>query len=482
MSKIIVTIDSKYNIKTKDLERQELLDLKLEFSKANPSYFKTRSMGYPTKGIPKNIILYKTTKDSIGLPRGSFGRIKLLLPNYKIKKLDLRTEKSLEKKIEFNEDFKFWSQQKEAIDIAVEKEQGLIHGVCGSGKTEILLGIFAKLQQRTLVIVDTLDLLKQWVERAKHRFKNINIEKIGGGKFGIGDITIASQKTVLNHVDKLKDKFGLVLCDEVHHFAAPTFDKVISEISARYRIGATATLKRKDGKEFIFYSAFGEVLYQITDADLLEDNKIFEVEFVVVPTEFECVDYVDIETELDGEEIVVGYNYHVLLRQMKLNKKRNDKILSILVKEIKRGHKCIVMADVISHCIYFQNLLKKKNIKSMLMVGEEGFEDQRENAPDKLLSGEIDCIIASKVVQEGFDLPILDRGFIINPSANNEARIQQQVGRLKRKAEGKTSARCYYFWDRNIRNFTNHLTKLKRKFKGLKFYVERKNKKHKKKK
>ena len=474
MSKLIICISDSYMIKESDLTKDELLGLRKEFSRRNPQYYKLRQLGYSTRGIKPNIRLYERRGRYICLPRGDLRKIKKLLPDYAFSVVDERFTNPLGKDIEFQKGFKFWTEQSKAIDIAVSEEQGLILGECGSGKTEILLGIFAELGQKTLVVVDKIKLMNQWVERIEERFKNVDVKVIGEGKWGIGDITIGSQKTLYRHTEKLRGEFGAILCDEVHHFAAPTFQDLISKMPAKYRIGATATLKRKDQKQFLVYAAFGKVLHKITDADLKEEGKIFEIEMVVVPTEFKCDSYIQTRTNMvSGEEEITGYDYHALLTEMKVDELRNQLILKLIKREVTRGHKCLVMADRIAHCIFIKRLLEKSGVKAGLMVGEKEFKEETDTAPDRLSCGKISVIVVSPLVQEGFDLPELDRGFIINPSANNEGKLKQQTGRIKRIWKGKKSAVVYYFWDKNVHRFDGHLKKIRKLFPKTKVFRAR---------
>jgi len=469
-----VKITNSISISASDVSRKKLIELKKEFSVHNPEYYKIKGMGFSTRGIKPVYQLYEHWKGRIWFPRGLMDKLKKLLPDFKFKVKDERIEVSLNKKVKLKSGFKFWESQINAINISVIKEQGIIHGVCGSGKTEILLGIFERLQQKTLVIVDKLELMKQWVSRINKRFTNINVGEIGGGKWKIGrDITIGSQQTLIKHVDKIRNEFGIIIADEVHHFSSPSFLELISKLNAKYRIGASATLKRKDRKEFLMFAAFGDILYKITDEDLSKKGKIFITQFIVIPTNFKSELYVQEKKKLDGEIEYYGYNFHALLGELKEDKERNELILKFIKREVKNGHKCLIMADRVSHCIYFRNLLLSNNISAGMMVGEKEYENERKKAPELLKQGKFFCIVVSPLVREGFDLPELDRAFIINPSASNELKIQQQSGRVKRIAKGKKDAKVYYFWDKEVVGFDRHIKLLQKLFKNLKIYREK---------
>ena len=43
----------------------------------------------------------------------------------------------------------------------------------------------------------------------------------------------------------------------MHHVSSPTFTRIIDEMPARYKIGLTGTLERKDGRHVVFRDYFG---------------------------------------------------------------------------------------------------------------------------------------------------------------------------------------------------------------------------------
>ncbi|MNC66479.1 hypothetical protein D3C75_1168750 [compost metagenome] len=59
---------------------------------------------------------------------------------------------------------------------------------------------------------------------------------------------------------------------------------------------------------------------------------------------------------------------------------------------------------------------------------------------------------------------MLNRGFVTTPTATNRRRIEQQVGRLERMAEGKNDAVAYYFWDYKIIGIDKHINDLAKRF------------------
>ena len=63
-------------------------------------------------------------------------------------------------------------------------------------------------------------------------------------------------KSVYNNLSSLRDSFSLVLVDEAHLCPAELFSTALNNLSAKVKIGITATPKRKDGKHVFLADYF----------------------------------------------------------------------------------------------------------------------------------------------------------------------------------------------------------------------------------
>ena len=48
----------------------------------------------------------------------------------------------------------------------------------------------------------------------------------------------------------------------MHHVSSPTFSKIIDTNYARYKIGLSGTIERKDGKHVVFRDYFGHTVFK----------------------------------------------------------------------------------------------------------------------------------------------------------------------------------------------------------------------------
>jgi len=123
----------------------------------------------------------------------------------------------------------------------------------GWGKTVGALIVAARLGRTTVIIVDQENLRLQWVEALTtlFGFAEKDIGTIKGDKWSWKGkaVTVAMVQTLAQRgVDEeLADYFGFAIVDEVHTCGAPTFSAVLLMWNATYRLGVSATPKRKDG-------------------------------------------------------------------------------------------------------------------------------------------------------------------------------------------------------------------------------------------
>lgn len=481
---INVKISNRLRFCYKDLDSDFFKEIKDSLTYGNPTYFKNKNSGYGTRGIPQKINNYDIEKGKIiSIPRGATYKLKEVAKKYNIK-INYIDER-LDIPHEFNSDIVLRSYQHKPCKQLVHFQNALIQGVCGCGKTIILLKAIEEIGQKTLIIVHEQKLQKQWLDQVVEHF-GIPAEEVGliggisKGKNRVKPITIAMQQSLLRNGIKYRDEFGCVVCDEVHRFAASTFQEVIDLFPAKYRIGATATPKRKDGKHFLVFDQFGKIVAEITDEDLLELGMTHEVKIVVVYTDFKYTGEYDkrkrkefIGSDENGnpiyEDVVLEkINYNDLLEKLTTDKDRNRLIFRFLSKEVENENFCILLSDRRKFCHNWQRWLGYEGLEAKLLVGGTEHKEEGDEAIRRIQEeGDLHVVIGTTVADEGLDIKRLNRGFSATPTATNERRITQQTGRIKRKCDGKTDAVWYYFYDHLVDGFEWHLKLLKKYFNNV---------------
>ena len=146
----------------------------------------------------------------------------------------------------------------------------IINAWVSFGKTFTALAIAGLFGQKTLVVTHTIPLRNQWV-REIEKVYGFTPGIIGSGKFNISTpIVVGNVQSLYKVMDQLYDTFGTVILDEMHHVSSPTFSRIMDKSAARYKLGLSGTLERKDGKHVVFRDYFSQKVYKPPRENFME--------------------------------------------------------------------------------------------------------------------------------------------------------------------------------------------------------------------
>lgn len=403
----------------------------------NPDYYKKEKLGKWTGGTPRTISLYERKADVLEIP---FGCLKEIYHNlygrYEFSPIFVPI-----RSFDYQSNINLYEYQEKAVEEALRVKNGILVMPCGSGKTQCGLEIVSRVGGRALWLTHTQDLLNQSKSRAQSVFGCVNSAygTITGGKVNISSgITFATVQT-LSKLDLtgFKDTWDIIIVDECQHCAGtPTrvtqFYKVVSSLSARYKIGLTATPKRADGLERAMFALLGGIIHKVNKAEVAHTTCPVEVEMVqsgYVP---------DFDVVLAGDGTI---NYSALIDDLVGNEERFEKVMTIL-NSLPMFQPVMVLANRVA---YLEKMCKEYNehqIGKAICLSSLGNTKKakaiRKNALEALNNGELDCIFATyQLAKEGLDVPNL-RYVVLATPEKDETTVVQSAGRVARQAKGKT--------------------------------------------
>src|SRR5439155_1739842 len=91
-----------------------------------------------------------------------------------------------------------------------------------AGKTFVATLALALKKRSALIVVPTLDLMSQWHDGMRATF-DVPIGLVGGGYHEVTDLTITTYDSAYLHMDRLGNRFGLVVFDECHHLPSDAY-------------------------------------------------------------------------------------------------------------------------------------------------------------------------------------------------------------------------------------------------------------------
>ena len=292
-------------------------------------------------------------------------------------------------------------------------DNAIINAWVSWGKTFTGLAIAGKLGQKTLIVTHTLPLRKQW-ENEVEKVYGFKPGIVGSGKFDIEPpIVVGNIQTLYRRVPEVRTKFGTIILDEMHHVSSPTFSRIIDKNSARYKIGLTGTLQRKDGKHVVFRDYFGDNVLKPPK----ENFMIPKIDILKLPIRF-----------MDGSSIPWANR----VNELAYNPEYQNSVAMTASAYAARGHKVLVVSDRVD---FLKNCAKLTGDSAVCVTGAIPHEE-RTDIINQIFKDKNILYGTQSIFSEGISLDILSC-LVLGTPVNNEPLLTQLIGRIVRNYEGK---------------------------------------------
>jgi DNA excision repair protein ERCC-3 len=311
---------------------------------------------------------------------------------------------------------------------------GVVVLPCGAGKTIVGAAAMAHAKATTLILVTNTIAARQWREELLKR-TTLNEDEIGeysGAKKEIRPVTIATYQVmtkkkngVYAHLD-LFDSYdwGLIIYDEVHLLPAPIF-RFTADIQSRRRLGLTATLVREDGMEGEVFSLIGPKRFDVPWKEIEAQGYIAPAECIEVRvnlTEIERLAYATAEPE----------NRY---RNCATTRTKRDVVEALVEKHA--DDQVLVIGQYIDQLDELSEVLGAPLIKGETPIKE------REVLFNKFRTGEIKCLVVSKVANFSIDLPDATIAIQVSGAFGSRQEEAQRLGRILRPKSDGRGAKFY---------------------------------------
>lgn len=412
----------------------------------NPEFYKTQAMRLSTYDKPRIIACAEDHPLHIGLPRGCLDDVRQALTDLHVRTA-IRDERYTGHTLELSFHGELRPEQKTAADEMLAHETGVLAATTAFGKTVVAAWLIAQRGVSTLVLVHRRQLLDQWIERLA-TFLNVpanSIGRIGGGRTrptGLLDVAIIQSLVRKGVVDDRVAEYGHVIVDECHHLSAHSFEQVARQAKARYVVGLSATVARKDGHHPIIFMQCGPVRHRV-NARAQAASRPFEHLVLVQPTSFQSSKSPDPDKRVE---------FQVLYQELIDDGLRTRRICDDVIEAIGSGRSPLILTERNDHLDCLEKELAE-SIRHLVVLRAGMGKKQRQAVAERLAAiprDEARAILATgKYVGEGFDDPRLDTLFLTLP-VSWRGTIAQYAGRLHRLYDGKREVRVYDYADLNV--------------------------------
>ena len=346
--------------------------------------------------------------------------------------------------------------QAEALE-AWEKQGGcgVVVLPTGAGKSFVAQLAMAKKGRSTLVVTPTLDLVAQWHFNLEKAF-GFHCGIIGGGTYDLQPVTVTTYDSAYIHMERIGNRFGMLVFDEVHHLPTQTYALGAQHAIAPFRLGLTATPERE--APLTYSQLVGPIVYTQSIRDLAGRN-LSNYETIQYEVELEADERADYEeyracylnfirenrirlgtpdgwTEFlrqssrstQGREAL---HAHRAQRAITQHCRAKLKLLDALLAQHRTDRTIIFTAD--NETVY--RISREYLIPA---ITHQSPMKERRAILEKFNAGEYPVVVTSRVLNEGVDIPAANVAIVLSGSGSVREHVQR-LGRILRAAENKTA-------------------------------------------
>ncbi|ATG56239.1 helicase [Brachybacterium ginsengisoli] len=320
-----------------------------------------------------------------------------------------------------------------------DRHRNLLVAATGTGKTVIAALDYKRLkssptdQPSLLFIAHRKEILEQALRTYRDVLKDGSFGElfVGGLKPTRGRHVFASVQSIARPGELLKwgkEHFNVVVIDEFHHAEATTYRRVVDHFEPRELLGLTATPERADGVDVAAAFFEGRVASELRLWDALGADLLVPFHY------FGIADGVDLRSVRFSRG---RYDLSQLDKVYTGNDARAAKVLASVHDKVTDPTQMRALGFCISvdHAHYMAQVFNDAGLPALALSGESRSDERREGL-EKLRRGELTCLFAVDLFNEGLDIPMVDTVLMLRPTQSATIFLQQ-LGRGLRRADNK---------------------------------------------
>ena len=300
-----------------------------------------------------------------------------------------------------------------------------------SGKSLIIYWLVRYYASRTLIIVDSINLLNQmFSDFQEYGFDSEKyIDRIGGkhSETGKKPITIITWQSAATRPKEWFNQFNVVIGDEAHRYKAKSLKKIMESLpNCPYRFGFTGSLDGSESNQLTLEGLFGEFEQKKRTKDLIEEGYVSPVEIKVMRLIYDDTEKKAHTKDTYEQEISFLYSH----------RKRNVFVRNLALS--LKGNTLLLFQRVDSHGVPLFDEIKQKSqdipvyYVSGMVEGEE-----REEIRKIVNTHETSITVASVgTFSTGVNIPNIHNIIVASPT-KSVVRVLQTIGRGIRKSSNK---------------------------------------------
>lgn len=331
-------------------------------------------------------------------------------------------------------------QERLLEQIAVSRGRGhhrnLLVSATGTGKTVMAAVDYRRLRaslprDRLLFVAHREEILDQSLATFRHCLRDASFGErwVGGHRPRRFDHVFASIQSLsaagLRDLDPRH--FDVVIVDEFHHAAAPTYRALLDHVAPIELLGLTATPERADGLPLLGWFD-DRIAAELRLWDAIDQHRL--TPFV----------YYGVSDGLDLRDIPWrrgrGYDALGLSNLYTGNDLWAGKVVEQLRRRVDPGRmRALGFCVSVDHARFMARVFAEARIPATAVWGDSPEKERRE-ALSALSAGRIHAVFSVDLFNEGIDVPPVDTLLLLRPT-DSPTLFLQQLGRGLRRSDGK---------------------------------------------
>ncbi|UTA46864.1 DUF3427 domain-containing protein [Simiduia sp. 21SJ11W-1] len=348
-------------------------------------------------------------------------------------------------------------QERLLEQVVVARRQGhhrnLLVSATGTGKTVMAAIDYSRLRKmlprcRLLFVAHREEILDQSLATFRYAMREPTFgEKwVGSHRPSNFDAVFASIQSLnaAGYSHLAVDHFDIVIVDEFHHAAAPSYKKLLSHVKPVELLGLTATPERTDGLSILEWFD-GRIAAELRLWDAIDQHRLAPFS------------YYGIHDGLDLRAIPwrrgVGYD----IQELSNLYTSSEAWVRLVIQEVAKrvddpfSMKALGFCVSVRHAQFMACQFIKAGIAAAAVWGDTPHAERRE-ALNMLADGKIQILFSVDLFNEGVDIPTVDTLLLLRPT-ESATLFLQQLGRGLRKSRDKLQCTVLDFVGMHRREF-----------------------------
>ncbi len=348
-------------------------------------------------------------------------------------------------------------QERLLEQIALSREQGrhanLLAAATGTGKTVMAAVDYARWRRgraraRLLFVAHREEILEQSLATFRHCLRDAAFGEawVGGRRPRRFEHVFASIQSLsasgLAHL--APDHFDVVIIDEFHHAAAPTYRTLLEHLRPVELLGLTATPERSDGLPVLDWFD-GRIAAELRLWDAIDQHRLCPFLYYGIHD----------GTDLRGIPWRRGSGYDVAGLTNVLT--ANDAWAHLVLHNLKQRVDDLATMRTLGFCVSVQHARFMARVfqeagVAAVAVWADSSDEERRSAIAGLANGTVNVVFSVDLFNEGVDVPAVDTLLLLRPT-DSPTLFLQQLGRGLRKHSGKSACTVLDFVGVHRREF-----------------------------